>query len=74
MLGSTLSEETRNKMSKNTTGSKNPFSKLTESDVVIIKTLLKEGESPTKIAKMFNITYGNIKQIRSGKTWKHVQI
>lgn len=74
MIGAKHSEETKEKMSKSRTGSKNSFSKLTEDDVVIIKTLLRDGESPIKVAKMFNITYGNIKHIRSEKTWKHVQI
>lgn len=74
MIGTKHSEETKEKMSKNRTGSKNSFSKLTEDDVVIIKTLLRDGESPIKVARMFNITYGNIKHIRSEKTWKHVKI
>lgn len=74
MIGTKHSEETKEKMSKSRTGSKNSFSKLTEDDVIIIKTLLRDGESPIKVARMFNITYGNIKHIRSEKTWKHVQI
>lgn len=36
--------------------------------------MIKDGYKPKEIYTKFNITYGNFKMIRAGKTWKHVQI
>ena len=56
-------------------GSKNPNSKLTESNVKEIKTLLNSGDfSMTKIGEKFNVTYSAIEAIASKKTWAHVTI
>ena len=74
LLGSKLSEKTKMKMSKSRQGSKNGFAKLTEQDVLQIKQMIKDGYKPKEIYTKFNITYGNFKMIRTGKTWKHVQI
>ena len=74
LLGSKLSDKTKLKMSKSREGSKNGFAKLTEQDVLQIKQMIQDGYKPKDIYTKFNITYGNFKMIRSGKTWKHVQV
>lgn len=74
MIGSKLSDSTKLKMSKSRRGAKNNFAKLTEEDVVKIKEMIRDGYKPKEIYPKFNITYGNFKMIRSGKTWKNVQI
>ena len=74
LLGTKLSEKTRRKMSEQRMGSKNGFAKLTEDDVREIKRMIKDGVRPKDIYTKYNITYGNFKMIRSGKTWKHVSI
>lgn len=50
-------------------GEKHPQSKLTEKDVLYV---LNSKESPTKLAKEFNVTYRTIANIKSRKTWKHL--
>ena len=74
LTGSKLSDETKKKMSSSRVGSKNGFSKLTEEDVVKIKEMIRDGYRPKEIYTKFNISYGNFKMIRSGKTWNHVKI
>lgn len=53
---------------RSTIGSRNPNSKLTEADVLAIRSSL---ESHSKIAKKYGVLFGNIKDIRRGRTWKH---
>lgn len=74
MIGCKLSDKTRKKMSDSRIGSKNGFAKLTEEDVAEIKKMIRDGYKPKEIYTKFNITYGNFKMIRSGKTWRHVVI
>lgn len=51
------------------------IAKLTNSDVIIIKTLLKEGNlSHAKIAKLFSVTKQTITGINTGKIWKNTVI
>ena len=40
-----------------------------EKDVLYV---LNSKESPTKLAKEFNVTYRTIANIKSRKTWKHL--
>ena len=51
-------------------GSRNGFSKLTESDVVEIR---RSNMSQRAIAKRYGITQANVSLIRKGTTWKHVE-
>lgn len=51
-------------------GSKHAWSKLTEKDVLEIRS---SKEPPSVIAKRFNVTQTNINFIRSRKTWAHVK-
>ena len=72
MTGKIHSSETRRKMSASRRGSNNSFSKLNEEIVLDIRQRLLNGERPTDVARLYNITYGNIKMIRSGETWSHI--
>ncbi|MBR9700407.1 hypothetical protein GOV11_00910 [Candidatus Woesearchaeota archaeon] len=56
----------------NQTGSRNNFSKLTESNVVEIKRKIEKGELTKSIAKQFDVCMGTIYSIKKGDTWKHV--
>ena len=53
-------------------GSKKHFSKLLEEDVKWIRVYLYCGYKDTEIAKVFNVTPGNIWFIKSNIKWKHV--
>lgn len=64
-----ISKEQKQKMSKAKEGEKHPQSKLTEKDVLYV---LNSKESPTKLAKEFNVTYRTIANIKSRKTWKNL--
>ena len=50
------------------------LSRLTETDVRFIKNELAKNQRgvPTRLAKMFGITKGNITAIKQGKSWAHV--
>ncbi len=49
------------------------YSKLTESDVKLIKQMLIAGEkSQYEIARIFNVSRSAILNIKQGNTWKHV--
>lgn len=55
-------------------GEKHPKAKLTEEDVVEIKTLLKRGYTPNHIGDLYGVAGSNIRQIRRGKSWRRVTI
>lgn len=54
-------------------GSKNGRTKLTESDVVNIKKLLKTKESQASIGKRFGVTRFVIWKIKVGLSWAHIK-
>lgn len=54
-------------------GSKVKSSKLHESIIPTIRTLLKRGVKPKEIAEMFNVSVSTISRVRHGKIWKHVK-
>lgn len=56
----------------NNTGVKNGMSKLNDSKVAEIKSLLKSGLSQYKIANKFGVSRSAILKIHLGKTWNHV--
>jgi|GEM_PF-3377469 len=56
------------------TDSKNPYSKLTEQDVVLIKQLLKQGFTCKSIGEKFNMARVSISDIKRGKSWSHITI
>lgn len=57
----------------NNTGSKNPISKLVESDIVAIRGYFSAGINNKQIAKIYGVTHQMISKIRRGHFWKHVQ-
>lgn len=50
-------------------GEKCNFSKLTSNEVREIKNLKKEGKTQREIAKVFNVSEGNVSQIINGHRW-----
>lgn len=72
MLGTTLSDETKAKMSEQHKGSKNSQSKLTEDDVRKIRSMIANGYTYSQIAELFNVTRANVRMIATYKTWKHI--
>lgn len=53
-------------------GQDNNFSKLTEDNVYNIVQMLEEGYSNKEIASKFNVCIKSIRNIKNGKTWKHI--
>jgi len=53
-------------------GIKNNMSKLTDSDIINIRNLIREGLTNIKISKLYNVTPSNISCIRTGRTWSHI--
>jgi len=53
-------------------GEKSYLAKLSENDVVSIKDLIINGFSNQELANEFKVDSGTIGQIRSKKTWKHI--
>lgn len=53
-------------------GSANPSSKLTESQVLEIRRLRKCGHTLTSIAEKFEVSFGLIGHITTGRSWKHL--
>lgn len=55
-------------------GENNGQAKLTEDEVLQIKRLLASGyHSQSEIGDMFGVSRGAVKQIKTGKTWRHLQ-
>ncbi len=56
-------------------GNKRAASKLTEQDVIAIKTKLEAGTfTQAAIAKQFNVHQSHISDIKRGKRWTEIQI
>ena len=55
-------------------GEKCPSSKLSNNDVIQIKKRLKNGETPSIIAKDFPVTLGAISEINAGRSWSHIVV
>jgi group I intron endonuclease len=55
-------------------GSEHKMAKLTENDVKQIKIKLKEGINAKQVSSFLNVSYYSVKDIKRGKTWKHVII
>jgi len=53
-------------------GSCHGMSKFTDKDIIEIKTLLLKNITISEIAKIYAVDWGTIKNIKSGKTWKHI--
>ena len=67
------SEETMNKMrSRDLRGSKNPCSKLTDSQVLEIRTRVSKGEKQNYLAKEYGIACGTLNRIILRKSYSHL--
>jgi hypothetical protein len=53
-------------------GSNNTQARLIESEVVVIKQMLKAGIRNKDIARQFNVSHSLISMIQSGRNWGHV--
>lgn len=53
-------------------GENNISNKLKETEVLVIKEMLKNGISQSKIAKKFNVSQSTISFINVGKIWNHL--
>lgn len=77
-LGISRTEDTKKKISQkllNTgLGSKNPNSKYKEEDIIRVKILTHNGVSIKEIQLATGINRNTLKHIRSGRTWKHINI
>lgn len=77
LKGGTQGENVRDKVRKDrqAKGSANGRAKLTEDQVVEIKRLLRAGDiSQAEIARTFRISKSVIRDIRRGRTWRHVEL
>lgn len=54
-------------------GSKNKNSKLKESDILVIRNLIKEGILFNEIGKRFGVSATSISAIKTNKLWSHVK-
>lgn len=74
MLGSKLSQETRDKMSRTRTGMtvNKKTDRLNKNSVKIIKQMLINGLSATEVSKKLDIDYSLINNMISNNTWKNV--
>lgn len=59
---------------RRTRGEKTPTAVLTEVKVVAIKRRIACGETDQSIAKDYNVHKSSVRNIRIGKTWKHVTV
>ena len=74
MLGSKLSQETKNKMSRTRTGLivNRKTDRLNKDSVKTIKQMLINGFSATEVSKHLDIDYSLIKNMISNNTWKNI--
>lgn len=54
-------------------GETSPVSKLTEVEVLKIRTLLSKGIPQWRIGKLFGVKQSSISSIKTGKSWKHIK-
>lgn len=65
--------ENKERVSLQSRGENNNFAKLTEKEVIEIKSLLRTGKyTQIEISKLFNVRNTTINAIKMGKTWKHI--
>ena len=51
---------------------KNGFSKLTDTQVIELRNLKKQGETYQNLAIKYSIAYGTVANICQGHCWKHL--
>lgn len=57
-----------------THGRKNPMAKISEGDVMEIRSRWAAGESPTSLAKEYRLTQSGVQDIIRGRTWRRLPI
>lgn len=70
-------KENREDMKKHGTwqnGERNPFAKLKDKQVKVIKMMLRDGKSKKEICEKYNIKAYNLNKIARGQTWTHINI
>lgn len=70
--GKKCRRQTINKIRKATQGINNPRARLDDNQVIEILNLLQKKKTATEISKMFNITRTAISDIKTGRTWAHI--
>lgn len=73
-IGIKYSEESKKKISDSLKGQKHPQSKLTDKEVVEIKTLLNRGVKGADIARRYSVSPRTISNIKTGASWSHINI
>lgn len=72
----TQEENNRDRARKNRSahliGGLNPNKRFNDGDIILIRTLYKEGMTQTAIGKLMGTGQGTIKDIVLNKTWKHL--
>lgn len=53
-------------------GSKNPMSKINDDTVLAIREKHSQGIGYKRLAKMFNLSWGCVRAVATGKTWSHL--
>lgn len=67
-----VTEENKRKCSERSKGEKNNSAKLTEQQVIKIKTQIALGVALTCIARTYKISIPTISAIKTGRLWKHI--
>lgn len=70
--GKKKSEEEKKATAERVKGEGNPRSKVTNEQVLEIKTLLDSGLRICQVSKQLNISYSIVKKIKYGIRWKHI--
>jgi len=55
-------------------GMYNPGAKISEGQAKAIKQRLRDGDSVTAIATDFQVSLSLVREIKSGRTWKHITV
>lgn len=62
------------KKDRHARGERSGHSKITQEQAVLIKTLLAQGSRMINIVHEHNFTYSTVSGIKSGRSWKHIEI
>lgn len=73
MTNRIVSQETRSKLRQANLGEKSPVAVMNEEKVKLCRKMFEEGYNKREISKHFNVSYGTICAILSGRTWSHVK-
>jgi hypothetical protein len=54
-------------------GSKNPAARLSETDIPVIRALVRDGATLKTVAARYGVSFQNVSDIKLGKRWAHVK-